>query len=150
MSTAFYEFGIRDVYPKELTAVKPENFVGEENVNQLNEIKTHEMKDENGKLSYYREYSKDFREVDPHVVDPHNIQTYSNNHTYLLVKTKSGEWTLPHHVPESRISIDVAFSRLRHQLLGDRFFVKDKERFPVGAIYGGFAPEDIEANKLLG
>jgi hypothetical protein len=39
----------------------------------------------------YRENSRVWRHVDPTVVDPHSIQTYSSENVFLIVK-ENGEW----------------------------------------------------------
>ncbi len=45
-----------------------------------------------GEPVYYRANSRLYRYVDPTIVDPHSIQTYSSNNVFLIVKNKLNKW----------------------------------------------------------
>jgi len=149
LSAFMFAHKLRDNYPKELLEFSDDVFGRSFDEGGVDENITHEMKDEQGNLVFYRENSKKYQNVDPNVTDPHSIQVFPFNTVYLLVKDGEGKWTVPYFTPESQMSAEVGYSRLKFSLFDSKFVIKDKELFPVAALHESIPKREIEQNKLL-
>ena len=118
VSKFMYKHGLRDPIPKELLDFELSQFSADDVNKGVNNNVTHEKRDNQGNFFFYRGNSKYYREVDPTIKDVHSIQSNPHSTVYLFLKEKEGEWTVPYAVPEDHQSADIAFSRLKSNLLG--------------------------------
>ncbi len=78
-------------FPKEIKLEDGDYIFGDYDKMNIENVPTHEIKVD-GEPVFYRANSRLWRHVDPTIVDPHSIQTYSSNNVFLIVKNKGNKW----------------------------------------------------------
>lgn len=82
--------------PKEMLEFNEKHPTEEYERQNTDNIQTHAKKLDNGEIINYSANSKQFKQTDPNITDPHSIQYAPCNRTYLMVKEKtSGNWVFP-------------------------------------------------------